>query len=161
MTQTKITSLPENRIERIREQGYFQYSSAEIEALAFGNRFAYRLCVGMLILGVVFTNIPLLSLMFLIAFGGVVLPNHPFDYIYNHLLADRMGKPKLPPRSKQLKFACTMATIVIGATIYFFASGMMIAGYVMGAQLIVAASLVSTIDFCIPSIIYNYFSKRS
>ena len=143
------------RIRRIRTQGYLQQSDQEISALAFGNRFAYRLCTAILAIGVATANIPLLSVMMTIAFLGVVLPNHPFDYIYNHWLRHQLNKPKLPPRSKQLKFACTMATTMIGITIYLFANEMMLAGYLFGGHLIIVASLVSTIDYCIPSIVYN------
>ena len=152
---TNKTQLPEHRIKRIREQGYFTQTNQEISDLAFGNRFAYQTCVSILILGVATANIAILSAMMAIAFFGVILPNHPFDYIYNHLLRSRMGKPKLPRRSIQLKFACTMATLHIGGTIYFFATGMTTMGYIFGAILIAIAGLVSTIDFCIPSIIFN------
>ena len=153
--QTNNKTLCPRRINRIREQGYLHHSDKEINDLAFGNRFAYRLCVAVLIGGVAFANIPTLIIMNLIALFGVILPNHPFDYIYNELLSKQMNKPKLSPRSPQLKFACSIATVWIAGTIYLFASQMMIAGYVMGAALILVAGLVASIDFCIPSIIYN------
>lgn len=149
------TGLSQIRINRIREQGYICQTDAEIKELAFGNRFAYRLCVTLLIFGVSFANIPLLTFMMLIAFFGIVLPNHPFDYIYNLVLRKKMNKPELPPRSNQLKFACTVATLWIGATIYLFFTGLTIWGYITGASLIGVAALVSSIDFCIPSKIYN------
>ena len=147
--------LSETRINRLREQGYTSQTDAEISDLAFGNRFAYRICVTLLIFGVGFANIPLLSFMMVIAFLGLLLPNHPFDYIYNLVLSKKMKKPKLPPRSKQLKFTCTVATLWIGGTIYLFYTGLTNWGYIAGVSLIVVATLVSTVDFCIPSKIYN------
>jgi hypothetical protein len=93
--------------------------------------------------------------MMAIAFFGIVLPNHPFDYLYNGLLASRLERPKLPKRSKQLKFACTLATLHIGVTIALFWAGMTLYGYLAGALIIAIALLVSTIDLCIPSLIYN------
>jgi hypothetical protein len=143
------------RIQRIKAQGYFKCSDQEISDLSFGNRFAYILCTSILIIGVATANIPILIAMGSIAFLGVVLPNHPFDYIYNYWLRYSLHKPKLPTRSIQLKFACSMATAFIATTIYLFSSGYMTAGYVVGSLLIVVATLVSSIDFCIPSIIYN------
>ena len=99
--------------------------------------------------------------MMTIAFFGVILPNHPFDYIYNTLLSKQIQKPKLPGRSPQLKFACTIATIFIGTIIFLFYNNFMIAGYIVGAVLIGVASLVATIDLCIPSKIYNaVFAKK-
>jgi hypothetical protein len=91
----------------------------------------------------------------LIAFLGLVLPNHPFDYIYNLVLRKKLNKPELPPRSKQLKFACLAATLFLGLTIFMFYSGYAIWGYTIGGSLIGIAGLVSTIDLCIPSKIYN------
>ena len=158
--RSNLSSLSPKRVKRIREQGYFHQSESELASLAFGNRFAYRLCTTLLIPGVVLADIPVLSLMMAIAFLGVVLPYHPFDYIYNHVLSERMGKPQLPPRSKQLKFACTVATLWIATTIFMFYAGQMVAAYVLGGMLIAVALLVSTIDLCIPSVIYNTLFER-
>lgn len=148
-------TLTKTRINRIKAQGYQNYTDQQIVELAFGNRFAYRLCTSILIVGVLLWNIPILTAMMTVAFFGVILPNHPFDYIYNYFLAKRMKKPQLPPRSIQLKFACSAATLFIGSTIYFIQNDMMTAAMIMGYQLCIVASLVATIDFCIPSIIFN------
>lgn len=151
----KTNKLSTVRINRIREQGYTSQSENEINDLAFGNRFAYRLCVTVLAIGVVLQSIPVLSTMMVIAFFGVVLPNHPFDYLYNGLLAKAMNKPKLPRRSVQLKFACSLATPWIGGVIYLLYAEQIIAAYIVAGLLITVASLVASIDFCIPSIIFN------
>ena len=152
--------LSPTRIKRIRAQGYQSHSDQEIRELAIGNRFAYQLCTSFLAIGIFFANIPLLLTMMSIAFMSIILPYHPFDYIYNLGLSKLMNKPALPPRSVQLKFACSMATLNIGLIVYLFYSGMMMAGYILGALFLVVALLVSTIDFCIPSIIIMpYFLK--
>ncbi len=148
-----------SRIKRIRAQGYFQCSDMEISELAFGNRFAYILCSIILIFGVITANLPILSTMLTIAFLGVVLPNHPFDYLYNYTLRNVIESPKLPPRSKQLKFACRIATLFLIATILLFYFGYATAGYIVGALLISSAVLVSSTDICIPSIVYNTIYK--
>jgi hypothetical protein len=158
---THETKLSPIRIKRLKEQGYGSFEDQTISELAYGIRFPYRLCAIVLFIGVSTANIPILLIMMVIAFFGVVLPNHPFDYIYNYMLRKYMNKPKLPPRSNQLKFACLMATPWIGATIYLFLNEYMVAGYVLGSLLIGTASLVGTTDRCMPSKIYNYFlSKR-
>ena len=151
--------LSNTRLQRLRAQGYFKYSDIEITDLAFGNRFAFIVCGSLLGVGVATANIPLLSAMTVIAFGGIVLPYHPFDYIYNGILAGALDKPKLPPRSRQLKFACVMATCWLLGTIFLFYNGFYTAGYIAGALLFSVAFLVSTIDFCIPSMIYNFAFK--
>ena len=153
------STLSPTRISRIKAQGYFKFSDEKISRLAFGNRFAYIICSLIVAYGVATANIPVLSFMLIVAFLGVLLPNHPFDYIYNHSLRYLIGKPKLPPRSKQLKFACSVATLFLAGTIFLFYSGHFIGGYVLGCILLASATLVSTMDICIPSIIYNHFGR--
>jgi hypothetical protein len=142
-------------VNRLRIQGYVDQTDQEIRDLAMGNRFAYQLCTSILFYGVVTANVSVLAAIFLIAFGGVVLPNHPLDYIYNYLLSKPLGKPKLPPRSPQLKFACSIATLWIGMIIFLFQNNFTMAGYSTGAVLLLIAGLVSTLDICIPSLIFN------
>lgn len=148
------------RITWIREQGYLGHTDQQIRELAFGNRFAYRLCVTFLTPAVIFANVPILVFMNVVAFSSILLPNHPFDYIYNYLVRRWMNGPLLPPRSPQLKFACMLASVVIASTIYFIVEGMMTAAYLMGGQMIVIASIVSLFDLCFPSKIYNYIAGK-
>ena len=82
------------RIHRLKVQGYCNFKDDEFSKLAFGNRFAYILCSSVLLIGIVTTNIPILSIMLIISISGIVLPYHPFDYIYNGLLSNPMNKPK-------------------------------------------------------------------
>lgn len=151
----KHSLLSKKRIQNIKAQGYFGYSDQQISDLSVGNRFAYSFCSILLTIGVLTVNIPLLSFMLLIASLGIVMPNHPFDYIYNSFIAGLLGRPKLPSRSKQLKFACTMASMTIALTIYFFASSYLLAGYLAGLSIVFASAFVSITDYCIPSVIYN------
>ena len=151
--------LSPRRLYSIRTQGYCNYSDTNLSELAFGNRFAYYLCSFLLLVGVISANIPILSTMMMVSIFGVILPNHPFDYIYNTLLSGPLNKPKLPSRSKQLKFACIVSTIWLTTTIYLFYTNLAIAGYVSGGVLFSIAFLVSTTDFCIPSLVYNFLFK--
>lgn len=151
--------ISENRLFRIREQGYCNMTDEQIDGLAFGNRFAYILCSTILLVGVITTHIPTLSAMLAVAFFGVILPYHPFDYLYNHVVRHILKKPKLPKRSKQLKFACALATLFIAGIIYTFSYGMILAGNIIGYSLLAVAFAVSYLDLCIPSIVYNYMTK--
>jgi hypothetical protein len=144
---------------RLRIQGYKNYTNSDLGKLAFGNRFAFLICSTILAIGVITANIPILSAVMVIAFFGIVLPYHPFDYIYNHIIRKSKDLPKLPPRSTQLKFACILATVWLAATIYLFYSGLFVAGYIAGGLLFFVAFLVSITDICIPSIIYNYIFR--
>jgi len=153
------TLISSSTIKRLKVQGYCNYSDANLQELAFGNRFAYIVCSSILLIGVITANIPILTAMMLVALFGVILPFHPFDYLYNHFVRKIVNKPKLPPRSKQLKFACGIATVWIAITIYLFYAGLATAGYIAGGLLLAVAWLVSTTDICIPSRIYNFLFK--
>ena len=144
---------------RLKVQGYCNRTDSDLSKLAFGNRFAFIICSSVMAIGIVTANIPILSVLMCIAFLGIVLPYHPFDYIYNHIIRKANGMPKLPPRSKQLKFACMIATLGLSAIIYLFYSGLFITGYILGGLLFSVAFLVSTTDICIPSIIYNFLFR--
>ena len=147
------------RINFLKAQGYSNLSDAEISELAFGNRFAYIVCGSLVTVAVATAHIPTLIVMTIVAFLGIILPYHPFDYLYNHVIRGMLNKPKLPPRSKQLKFTCVIATLWLIATIYLFYSGLTTAGYLLGGLLVSVAFIVSTTDFCIPSTIYNFIFR--
>ena len=151
--------LSTTRINFLKAQGYCNLSDAEISELAFGNRFAYIVCGSIVAVAVATAHVPTLIAMTIVAFFGIILPYHPFDYIYNHVLRDMLNKPKLPLRSKQLKFTCVIATLWLIATTYLFYSGFTIPGYVLGGLLVAVAFIVSATDFCIPSTIYNYIFR--
>lgn len=153
--------LSARRIKWLRSQGYVSQTDQEISNLALGNRFAYQLCTVLLTIGVVTANFWLLLGMLLIAFLGVVLPRHPFDYIYNYLLANMLKRPQLPKRSMQLKFACLIATIWIAITIYLCFNGFSTAAYVLGGMLILVAATVAITDYCLPSTIYNALFNKN
>lgn len=148
------------RLTWIREQGYFNSSYQQIQTLAFGNRFSYRLSLAFLVPAVSLANLPLLIFMNVVAFLGILLPNHPFDYIYNYLIRRWTNRPKLPPRSPQFKFASTIASLVIVSTIYFITVDMMIAAYIIGGQLIIGAALAGFIDFCFLAKVYNFITGK-
>ena len=148
--------LSKSRINRLKVQGYMKYSDQEISTYAFGNRFAFVLCGSIVALGVALADIRVLAAMTIIALGGVLLPYHPFDYLYNAVVAKLLNKPQLPPRSVQLKFSCLVATVWLIGTIGLFYYGYTLAGYIVGSLLLMVAFIVSSTDFCIPSTIYNF-----
>ena len=159
--KTTESTLSEKRINRLRAQGFTRETKKELTGMAFGIRFAYRSCITLLTMALLTQSIALFGVMFLIAFLGIVLPRHPFDYLYNHTLSGRMNRPRVPLRSAQLKFACTIATAWIATVIYLMATGNTTAASIMTVNLILVAMLPATIDFCVPSVIYNaLFLKR-
>lgn len=157
----KHPTLSKKRINRLRAQGFVTQNEEELSAMAFGIRFAYRACTSLLIVAILTQSITLFAVVFSIAFGGATLRNHPFDYVYNNLLSRKMGAPKLPPRARQLRFACTIATLWLGIIIYCLFTGASTTANALAILFVFVAGLLSTTDICIPSIIYNRIEKGS
>jgi len=65
----------------------------------------------------------------------------------------------MPPRPNQGRFACGIAAIWLAIIIYLLHSNYTVSGYIFGGMLLVVALLVSALDICIPSIIYNALFK--
>jgi hypothetical protein len=145
--------------KKFETQGYLGYSDAELNDFKFGIRFAYYLCGSLVFFGLLSTSLQILIAAMIIAFFGSLPPYHPFDYLYNYVVRQLFNKPKMPPRSNQGRFACRIATIWLGVTIYLFYSGLNVWGYITGGILVSIATLVSTMDICIPSMIYNLLFK--
>ena len=148
---------------RLHVQGYQKYSDQELNEYKYGIRFAYALCITLVVVGLIFTSIPVLAFTTLIAFAGAFPPNHPFDYLYNYGVRHVFGKPKMPPRSNQGRFACGIASVWLAVTIYLLYNNQMLAGNIFGAALFAVGALVTTTDICIPSMIYNaiFLKKQS
>ncbi len=90
-----------------------------------------------------------------IAALGAAFPVHPFDFIYNHTIRRITKTRMLPKRGGPSRFACGLGTVWLVATGFAFHSGAQTLGYVLGGALTLVGLLVSTIDFCIPSLIYR------
>jgi hypothetical protein len=141
-------------------QGILGFDDEELVTHRPGFRFAYQLCFVITLLGTVLQSIPILAIAATAAFFAMFPPNHPFDYLYNFTLGRLRNKPKLPPRTRQGRFACAIATAWLATTIYLFATGRMTAGIAMGVALLVPAGLVGFFDVCLPSMLFNAIVYR-
>lgn len=148
------------RRKRLETQGYNGFTDSELNDFIFGIRFAYYSCGSLVVLGLLLTNLEILVVAMIIAFFGALPPYHPFDYLYNYVIRHLIKKPKMPPRSNQGRFACGIATVWLGGVIYLFYVGLNVWGYIAGGILVSIATLVSTMDICIPSMIYNFLFKK-
>lgn len=159
MEENKSLLSPANR-NRFITQGYGSCSDKELNDYKYGIRFAYYLCGALVLVGLLLANLEILTAAMIIAFFGMLPPYHPFDYLYNYVIRHLINKPKMPHRTNQGRFACGIATVWLGGTIYLFYSGLNVLGYIAGGILLSIATLVSTTDICIPSMIYNMLFKR-
>jgi len=147
------------RRKRFETQGYHGFTDAELNDYKIGIRFAYYGCASLVVIGLLFTNLQILTVAMVVAFFGMLPPYHPLDYFYNYVIRHFINKPKTPQRSNQGRFACGIATVWLAGVIYLFYIGLSTLGYIAGFILVSVATLVSTTDICIPSMIYNFLFK--
>lgn len=77
----------------------------------YGIRFSYPLYISLVAFGIFLVNPYILSITALIAFFGVILPMHPFDYVYNYIIAKVIGANKIPGRGSELQMNSIVALI--------------------------------------------------
>jgi hypothetical protein len=92
----------------------------------YGMRFSYPLYISLVALGIFLVNPYILAVTAVIAFFGIVLPMHPFDYVYNYGVVKLLGMKKIPGRGSELQVSSSVA--------FFFNLGV-IASILFGIQL--------------------------
>lgn len=155
--EMEISSRSQKRLE---EQGFYGFTNADLGQHRFGIRFAYFICMSLVIIGLVLKNQQFLLIANIVALLGIFPPYHPVDYLFNYGIRHLMGRPKLPPRSNQGRFACLMATVMLGIMNYYAYQNNFTVVYIVGTMLLASAFLVTFTDLCIPSKIYNALFRR-
>ena len=147
--------------KRLYVQGYDNFSDQELRDYKFGIRFAYAACITLVAIGLILQSIPVLAVTAAIAFVGAFPPYHPFDYVYNYGVRHLVKKPKMPPRTNQVRFACGLASAWLAVSIYLFYANYILAANIMTIILFMIGALVTTTYICIPSMIYNGIFKKT
>jgi hypothetical protein len=146
---------------RLHTQGYLQYSDQQLADFKIGIRFAYALCTVLFSFGLFLSSPEVLMVAATVAFLGAFPPYHPFDYLYNYVVRYIIGKPKLPPRSNQGRFACGIASVWLITIIFLMMRDNLLVANILGGLLLVVALLVTTTDICIPSKVYNFLFRNN
>ena len=140
---------------RLEIQGFTDVDRGILEETAPWLRFAYGLCAALAAVGTILASPAILLGLTVFSAWGAASPVHPFDYIYNYAIRYATGTGPLPKRGAPGRFACGLGTVWLIVTAGAFYTGMMLTGYILGSLLVLVAGLVSTIHFCIPSLIYR------
>jgi hypothetical protein len=142
-------------------QGYGDLSDRERRGLWLGLRFSPALCFAGIALGTALASPVLLLAMAATALtGGFVTPKHPFDYVYDAALRPLLGGPSVPPSPAPRRFACQLATPWIAAIAVAFLADAAAIAWVLAVPLLVVAATVTTINWCLPSLIYGLLHGR-
>jgi hypothetical protein len=140
---------------RLEIQGFTEVDPGVLAKTASWLGFPYGICATLAAVGVILASPMILLALTFFSAWGLVSPVHPFDYVYNYGIRYATGTRPFPKRGVPGRFACGLGTIWLVVTAGAFYSGMMLTGYILGGMLVLVALLVSTIHFCIPSLIYR------
>ena len=140
---------------RLDIQGFTDVDENLLKQTASWLRFPFALCTILAALGTVFASPVFLYMLTPFAALATIFPVHPFDLIYNYGVRHLTKTPKLPKRGAPSRFACGLGSVWLIVTAFMFQEGNLTIGYILGGSLTFVALLVSTINFCIPSIIYK------
>jgi len=140
---------------RLEIQGFVGVDEATLAETAPWLRFAFALCTLLAATGTALASPVILWCLAPIAVWAAASPVHPFDHLYNLAIRPFTGTKPLPKRGAPSRFACGLGAVWLSATGWAFHAGAMTTGYVLGGLLTATGTLVSTIDFCIPSLMFR------
>lgn len=142
-------------------QGYGELSDRERRSFWLGLRFSPALCLLGIALGTVLASPALLLVMAGTALvGGFIAPKHPFDYLYDLTLRPLLGGPSIPASPPPRRFACQLATPWIAAIGVAFLADTPTVAWVLAVPLLIAAAVVATTNWCLPSFIYGLLHRQ-
>ena len=160
MTAVREVGALRTPIDRLDAQGYASVDRQTMAAVEPWLRWSPALCASVMAIGTILASPWVLWGLAVTAALGTVIPNHPFDYIYNLGVRRLTGTPLLPPNGAPRKFACGIAAAWLSVTGAAFAADLPTLGYVLGGVITAMASLVAITHFCIPSLVYGLLFGR-
>jgi hypothetical protein len=144
---------------RLEMQGFVGYTSCELAEFGPWLRLTTGICAAWTAVATVSGAAGVFWALVPVAVMGVVLPNHPFDAIYNYGLRRRLATRSIPRYGAPRRFACVVASIWLLFTGFAFFVGMPAVGHVLGASMALAAFVPTATDFCIPSFVYQLVAQ--
>jgi hypothetical protein len=145
---------------RIEALGFVGYDDATLAEVGPWLRLAPGLCAAWAAVGTALASPLVLWALVPFAALGALLPNHPFDVLYNHGLRHLLRTRPLPRYRAPRRFACAVATVWLALTGLAIFAGATTVGYVLGAAFVLAALVPTLTDFCIPSFFYGLLFGR-
>lgn len=140
-------------------QGY-SLTHEESRRLAIGLRFPTGLCLLLVATALSFQSTVMLFALSGIGAAGGFGKRHPFDLLWNHAVRFPLGAPPLPENPPRRRHAFKLATAWLTAVAGLFLAGESAAALVLGGLLVVACTVVTVTNFCIPSELLAWWDRR-
>ena len=140
-------------------QGYC-LAAAERERLRVGLRFPTAVCLALVVTALALESAIAIAALAAIGLVAGWTRRHPFDHVWNRVVAPLAGAPELPPNPPRRRHAFKLATVWLAAVAVLFAAGASTAALVLGGVLVAVCGLVTVTNFCIPSTLLALWERR-
>ena len=144
----------------VRQQGFRDATPADSEVLYPALMWQPRVGALVILAGIVSQAWPVFAVMSGLLWWNAILPRwNPFSVIYNRFVAERVGRPPVPPAPGPRRFAQGMAgTFCLAAAVCLF-SGWRPAAYAFEAFLVLALTSLIFGRFCLGSYIFHWLRR--
>ncbi|MHB8376230.1 MAG: DUF4395 family protein [Dehalococcoidia bacterium] len=144
----------------LETQGFGGIDDDELARAEPWLRLAPALCALIAAAGTALASPTIVLALVPFAVAGALLPMHPFDALYNFVVAPLTHQRRLPANGAPRRFACGVGAVWLSATGAAFLAGMDLTGYVLGGAFVATAGTVALTHFCVPSTIYGAACPR-
>lgn len=131
------------------------------KSVQYGLRFSYPLYISIVVTGILLVNPYILAVTALIGLFGILLPMHPFDYIYNYVISKLIGANQIPGRGSELQINSVVALLFNLSVIALIAFGVKLNYGVMAfIYVLSSAFFIALLLFKEDFSVYSFFPKK-
>lgn len=136
---------------RLETQSYLDQPDATLNELKNWWRFTPTLNWIMTLVGVILAWPQLLFIQAGLMFAAIILPSHPFDWLYNYGVRFLSGTAPLPRSGQRRKVMFVFASVLIALLGIWFQYGYALVGYIQGGIMAVLGGLLVAFNLCVLS----------
>jgi Domain of unknown function (DUF4395) len=155
-----ITGTSDKARARIVAQGVVKVEDQELGKINYWLRLSPAICMLWTAVGAVLGSPAVIFALVPFAFLGGLLPNHPFDALYNFGFRHLFGAPVLPRSNGPRRFGFFMGATMLLVVGWGFQSGHQIVGYGIAWLLVGLAFVNVSTGFFLPSFIHGIISGK-
>jgi heme A synthase len=146
--------------DNLATQGYC-LGDAESRELRVGLRFSTGLCLSLVIVALALESAAMVFVLAAIGVIAGVSPRHPFDYLWNYGVRRLARAPELPPNPPRRRHAFKVATVWLLVVGVLLSAGATTVALALGALLVVACTIVTATNLCLPSTALAWWEEGS
>lgn len=142
----------------LNKQGFGKLDEAAKSRYALPLRFTPGVATILMVIGLALQSPIWLGAMALVALSGALFPSGMLiDLVYNLAVRHLFHAPPLPPTPKPRQFSYLLSTVWLTGSALSFYYGLPVLGFVLGATVVLGATILTTTLWCLGSWWYRLF----